>query len=470
VIFVNDPTSPDTERKQTMSLEWQDTIAKMARSDPNLRFTTLAHRLTPELLAAAYRRLRRKAAPGPDGVTVEEFGRDLDRNIEKLWYQLIDRTYRASPARRVYIPKPNGKRRPLGIANVEDRVVQTAISMVLEPIYEQDFLEFSYGFRPKRSAKDALESLRRTIDKRPVSVVFEADIRGFFDNLDHAWLRKFLGHRIADRGLLSLINKVLKSGVVEDGVVQRGKKGAPQGGPLSPMLANVYLHYVLDLWFERHFRRSCDGEAWMVRYADDFVVCFEHRHDAERFASEVRTRFAEFGLELVPDKTRLIEFGTEKGGGGPGPDGGNTFNFLGFTHYLRQRGRKRWRTARKPSQKSRRRFLAEVKQWLRAQMHIPKRYQQRALTLKLRGFYQYFGLRHCMPALWSMRFHVAGYWARILRRRSQRAHRKLQWERLKRSAWFQLPRPTRAGKRRQKKTKRPPLPAQLSLFGTPSTS
>lgn len=466
---MDDPTSPDTEREQAMSLEWQSTIAKMARSDPNLRFTTLAHRLTPELLTQAFRRLRRKAAPGPDGVTVEEFGRNLERNVGQLWNRLIDGKYRASPARRVYIPKPNGKQRPLGIANVEDRVVQTAISMVLEPIYEQDFLELSYGFRPGRSAKDALEVLRQTIDRRPVSVVFEADIRGFFDNLDHEWLRKFLGHRIADRGLLSLINKVLKSGVVEDGRVQRGKKGAPQGGPLSPMLANVYLHYVLDLWFDRRFRRSCDGGAWMVRYADDFVVCFEHHRDAERFASEVQARFAEFGLELVPDKTRMIEFDTREGGGGPGEGGGNTFNFLGFTHYLRQRGRG-WRTARKPSQKSRRRFLSEVKQWLRDHLHVAKRYQQRTLAAKLRGFYQYFGLRHCMPALWAVRFHVGTCWVKLLKRRSQRAHRTLRWSRILRSAWFNLPKPKRAGKRRKKRAKRPPPSPQLTLFGAPQPS
>lgn len=456
-------TSSDTERNNDVP-DWQETIVKLARSDPNLRFTTLAHRLTPELLEAAYRRLKRRAAPGPDGVTVTEYGEDLTERLAKLHQRLRTGKYRASPARRVYIPKPNGKLRPLGIANVEDRVVQTAIAMVLEPIYEQDFLEFSYGFRPGRSTKDALEVLRRTIDRRPVRYVFEADIRGFFDNLDHGWLRKFLGHRIADRGIHRLINKILKSGVVEEGKVTRGTTGAPQGGPLSPLLANVYLHYVLDLWFDRRFRPTCRGEASMVRYADDFVVCFEHRDEAERFATAVAERFAAFGLELVPEKTRLIEFGTSRGVQGPGPKSeASTFEFLGFTHYMRQQGRRGLRTARKPSKKSRTRFLGEVKQWLRKQMHRPIWLHRKVLTEKLRGFYQYFGLRYCLPALRHVRWHVERLWYRTLLRRSQKA-RRLTWWQVKRKPWFDLPKP--ALRRRARKRKKPEkaLHAQLSLF------
>ncbi len=329
---MSDSTSADTEREHRKSLAWQDMIAEMARADPGLRFTTLAHRLTPEVLKLVYKRLNPKAAPGPDGLTVPQYGEGLDDRIDDLHDRMVAGGYRAHPARRVYIPKPNGKKRPLGIANVEDRVVQGAIAMVLTPIYEQDFLDFSYGFRPGRSAHGALEELRRTIDRKRVRVVYEADLRGFFDNLDHGWLRKFLAHRIADRGLLRLIGKVLKSGVVqEDGRVLRTGKGAPQGGPLSPLLANIYLHYVLDLWFERRFRLTCRGVAQMVRYADDFVVCFEHQQEAERFHREVVERFAAFGLELVPEKTRLVEFGTELKDRGPGPDSGQrTFEFLGF--------------------------------------------------------------------------------------------------------------------------------------------
>ena len=460
---MTDTASADTERSTDVP-DWQETIVKLVRSDPNLRITTLAHRLTPKYLENAYRRLKRRAAPGPDGVTVEEYGENLTERVTELHERLRTGRYRASPARRVFIPKPNGKLRPLGIANVEDRVVQAAISGVLEPIYEQDFLDFSYGFRPGRSTKDALEVLRKTIDRQPVRFVFEADIRGFFDNLDHGWLRKFLGHRIADAGIHRLINKILKSGVVEDDRVIRSKKGAPQGGPLSPLLANIYLHYVLDLWFERRFRRSCKGVASMVRYADDFAVCFQHREEAERFATAVEERFAAFCLELVPEKTRLIEFGTSRGGRGPGPKTeAATFDFLGFTHYMKQRGKRGLHTARKPSKKSRTRFLAEVKQWLRKQMHRSPWLHQKVLTQKLRGFYQYFGLRHCLPALRHVRWHVERLWYRSLVRRSQKA-RRLTWWRVKRKPWFKLPEPTlrRRTKKRKKPAKAPD--AQLSLF------
>lgn len=470
-----EPTSTDTERSSSMSLAWQRTLAEMARTDPNLRFTTLAHRLNAETLRVAFRRLNRQAAPGPDGLTVEDYERGLEERLRDLHHRLRTGRYRASPARRVLIPKANGKMRPLGIANVEDRVVQTAVALVLEPIYEQDFLELSYGFRPGRSAKDALEVLRQTIDKGPIHVVFEADIRGFFDHLDHAWLRKFLGHRIADRGLLRVIGKVLKSGVEEDGVVHRSKKGCPQGGPLSPLLANIYLHYVLDLWFQRRFRRSCRGEAHLVRYADDFVVCFELREDAERFRVELDERLRAFELELHPDKTRLIEFGTDLDKQGPGPgSGGHTFDFLGFTHYMRRRPKGRLRTARKPSKKSRLRFLAEVKLWLRKHMHSSPWFHQRALTAKLRGFYTYFRLRHCAPALWHVRHQVIRAWVRTLWRRSQKA-RRLSWVRLKRKPWFKLPRVStrRSNKRKTSRASRaktrtervsPTGPAQLHLF------
>jgi len=420
-----------------MSTDWRDTIAEMARSDPKLRFTTLAHHLTPELLASAWKSLARKAAPGPDGVTVPEYGEDLDERVRDLHERMRSGRYQASPARRVYIPKPNGKLRPLGIANVEDRVVQKALVMVLEPIYEQDFLDFSYGFRPRRSAKDALEVLRKTVDGGRTRVVYEADIKGFFDNLDHGWLRKFVAHRVADRGILRLIGKVLNSGIVEDGKVTRSDKGAPQGGPLSPLLANICLHYVLDLWFDRRFRRSCRGAVSMVRYADDFVVCFEHPEEAERFGREVVERFAAFGLELVPEKTRLVEFGTEQQERGPGPEsGGRTFDFLGFTHYMRRRPKRGLKTARKPSKKSRNRFLAEAKQWLHDHMHASPWFHQKVLNQKLRGFYEYFHLRHCLPALKHVHFQAVRLWFRVLDRRSQKA--RLAWVRVMRKPWFNL--------------------------------
>jgi len=460
-----------------MYLDWQETIVTMARADSNLRFTTLAHHLDPETLEVAYKALNPNASPGPDGVTMKDFGNALDANLDELWGEMLDGKYRASPARRVMIPKPNGKLRPLGIANVADRVVQRAIAMALEPIYEQDFLDFSYGFRPGRSAKGALEDLRKTIDKGWVRVVLDADIKGFFDNLDHAWLRKFLGHRVGDGGMMRLIGKVLKSGIVEDGVVKRSKKGAPQGGPLSPLLANVYLHYVLDIWFDRRFRRSCRGRVHMVRYADDFVVCLEYPEDAARLRDELAQRLAAFELELEPDKTHLIAFDPRMQQQGPGPKTKpQTFDFLGFTHFLKARSPKRPRrvTHRIPSRKSRTRFLAGIKLWLRQQMHSNPWFHAKVLTQKLRGFYAYFSLRRCGPYLDIVCALVERLWLRTLRRRSQRACR-LTWKRIKRKPWFRLPRPkSTTWKKRKRKavavvaTPKPqPTPSrQLCLFGT----
>ena len=458
--------SPDTERKQRMSLDWQETIAKMARTDRKVRFTTLAHHLTVETLEHAYGQLNRKAAPGPDGIEVPQYGEALDASLQDLWERLRSQKYRCSTVRRVMIPKPNGKLRPLGIANVEDRVVQTAVKLVLEPIYEQDFKSFSYGFRPGRSTKDALEDLRKTVDAGWVSVMVEADIKGFFDNLDHGWLRKFLQHRIADRGLLRVIGKVLNAGVLqEDGSIVRSKRGAPQGGPLSPLLANIYLHYVLDLWFPWHCRRVCRGRARMVRYADDFVMCFEHREDAERIAHDLEERLAAFELELEASKTRLIEFGRHTDPKGRGREsGGHTFDFLGFTHYMRPR-RATLRVARLPSRKSRNRFLQRMKEWLWKHMHASPWLHQRAIVRKLQGFYQYFGLRYCRPYLWAVRSEVQRLWLRVLRRRSQRGAR-LSWAKVKRRPWFGLPgvRIRRTRKRRQRSREK--RPAQLSLFST----
>jgi RNA-directed DNA polymerase len=362
----------------------------------------------------------------------------------------------------------------LGIANVEDRVIQKALVMVLELVYEQDFLAFSYGFRPGRSAHDALEALRKTIDRGKVQWVFEADIKGFFDNLNHEWLRKFVAHRIADRGIHRLIGKVLNAGHMEDGKQVRSEQGAPQGGPLSPLLANIYLHYVLDIWFERRFRRTCRGAVEIVRYADDFVVCFEHAEEADRFSREVVERFAAFGLELVPEKTRKIRFGTEQEEKGPGPgSGGHTFNFLGFTHYMR-RLKRGLHTTRKPSQKSRLKFLGEVKAWLHKHMHHPPKLHQKVLSQKLIGFYGYFYLRNCQMALKHIRWHVEQIWYRVLGKRSQRAGKSWTWMKLRN--WFRLPEPgerksARRGERQENvgaKMRESIASVQLPLFPKPT--
>jgi len=448
-----------------MSLEWQETIARMAKNDPNLKFTSLAHRIDVEALRTAYLSLNSRTAPGSDGITVDDYAVGLDDRLEDLQERLREGRWRASPARRVYIPKPNGKQRPLAIPNVEDRVVQKALTQLLSLIYEQDFLDLSYGFRPGRSPKDALEALRKTIDKQPVSVVFEADIRGFFDNLEHEWLRKFLSHRIADRGVLRLIGKVLKSGVVEEGRVTRSRRGAPQGGPLSPLLANLYLHHVLDQWFIHRHRRTCTGRAWLFRYADDFVVCFEHRADAERFTAAVEERFQAFGLELVPEKTHRIQFGTDEDPGPPGPpsSGGGTFEFLGFTHYLRRHQRRMKsfrRVARKPSKKSRIRFHGECKRWLQRHLHASPWLHHRVLNARLRGFYAYFDLRHCRRSLRHLRRYVLRLWWQALGRRSQKS--RMSWAEVLRKPWFRLAHPGQK-KRPRKRGKKRPVPPETVL-------
>jgi group II intron reverse transcriptase/maturase len=289
--YMSKVTSADIEQNNPKSNDWQSMYINMAKADPNLRFTTLAHRLTPEFLYGALKGLNRNAAPGPDRMTVPEYERDAINRIRSLHSKMVRGAYRASPVRRVYIPKPGGKLRPLGIANVEDRVVQAAIKNLLEPIYEQDFLDLSYGYRPGRSAHDALKALQYCISRRKTRYVVEMDIKGFFDNIEHSWLRRFLSHRIADRGLLRLIAKFLNAGVVDEGGHhQRIQRGTPQGGPLSPLLANIYLHYALDLWFDRRFRRTCSGVVEMFRYADDFVACFECLEDAQSFQGSVPGR------------------------------------------------------------------------------------------------------------------------------------------------------------------------------------
>ncbi|MCF8482510.1 MAG: group II intron reverse transcriptase/maturase [Rhodospirillum sp.] len=419
-------------------------IAFKAKQDKRVRFTSLAHLLTPDFLKASFQKLNRHGAPGPDGVTMETFRETLDVEIDDVWRELRAGQYRASPIRRVYIPKANGKVRPLGVPTVRDRTVQRAVGEILSTVYEPYFKDFSYGFRPGRSTHDALESLRVTIDRAPVRWVVEADIASYFDTVNHHWLMKFLQHRIADRTLLRLVAKWIKAGVMEGGVVRRSEEGTPQGGPLSPLLANIYLHYVLDLWFDHRFRPTTVGACALVRYADDFVVCFEHKHEAERFREDLEARFAEFGLRLSAEKTRLIEFGTESTQNGQtGPsETPRSFDFLGFTHYMRRKGKREGchRVARKPSRKSRNKFLDGVADWLGRNRHLSVWFQAKVLQRKLRGYFAYFGLRYCLPALRHIKWPVERLWIMELRKRSQRHH--LWWRSVLRQPWFHsLPAP-----------------------------
>jgi RNA-directed DNA polymerase len=415
-------------------------IRAKATTDRKLRFTSLAHLLTPEFLSETWRQMNRRGASGVDGETTTEFERELETRVQDIYARLKAGIYQAPPVRRVEIPKGPGKvgTRPLGIPTVEDRLVQRAVARILEAVFEADFLDCSYGFRPGRNPHQALRSLRATLVTRKVRHLYEADIRGYFNHINHQWLMRMVAHRIADRVILRLIGKWLRAGVMQDGVVIRMEAGTPQGGPLSPLLANVYLHFVLDLWFEKKVRRRFQGEAYLVRFADDFVVSFQYKRDAEKFDRYLRNRFARFYLALADDKTRMLLFGRfaadRKAEYDERPE---MFDFLGFTHVCGTDRRGKFAVVRLPSRKSCRKFLARTKEWLSDHRHWKRRDQQRQLTTMLRGFFQYFGLHHCKRRLDAVRHEVQLQWIRVLRRRSQR-HR-LFWSYLTNSAWFELP-------------------------------
>jgi group II intron reverse transcriptase/maturase len=365
-----------------------------------------------------------------DQVTWAAYGQDLRANLEDLLRRVHGGAYRASPSRRVYIPKPDGRLRPLGIATLEDKIVQRAAVEVLNAIYEEDFLGFSYGFRPGRKPHDALDALAVGIEKRNVNWILDADIRGFYDAIDHEWLRKFVEHRIADKRVLRLIQKWLNAGVIEDGSWSASEEGAPQGASASPLLANVYLHYVFDLW-ARHWRnRQAHGDLIIVRFADDIVVGFQDRSDAERFQEDLVQRFARFNLELNAEKTRLIEFGRfaaqnrrRRGLGRP-----ETFAFLGFTHMCGKTRTGRFALRRKTIAKKMAAKLREVNALLRQRRHWPVAEQGEWLGSVVRGHTAYYGVPGNIAAVSAFRKQVTRLWGRSLRRRSQR-HR-LTWERM----------------------------------------
>jgi RNA-directed DNA polymerase len=437
---LNQGNIPYTHRNRRRMSTQLEQIAIKAKTDRTLRFTSLAHLLTPEFLIETWRQMNRRGASGVDGETTKEFERELEARVQDICARLKSGTYRAPPVRRVDIPKGPGKAgtRPLGIPTVEDRLVQRAVARIVEAVFETDFLDCSYGFRPRRSAHQALRTLRGTLVTKKVRHLYEADIRGYFTHINHQWLMRMVAHRIADGVILRLIGKWLRAGVMQDGVVIRMEAGTPQGGPLSPLLSNVYLHFVLDLWFEKKLQKWWQGEAYLTRFADDFVASFQYKRDAERFDRYLRKRFARFNLELADEKTRLLLFGrfaTErKAQYSEKPE---TFEFLGFTHVCGTDRRGTFAVIRIPAQKSCRKFLARTKKWLAEHRHWKRRDQQRQLTMMLRGFYQYFALPHCKPKLDVVRHEVQLQWVRVLRRRSQR-HR-LYWCYLLSRSWFELP-------------------------------
>lgn len=370
-------------------------IAEKARRDTRCKFTSLFHLMDKELLRGCFERLRRDAAVGIDQVSKEEYEVNLEENLAMLVEKLHRMSYVPLPVRRVYIPKPGScKQRPLGIPALEDKLVQAGLTRIVSAIYEQDFIDDSYGFRPGRSCHDALRALSHEVEKRPVNHIVEADIKGFFDNVDHEWMMRFLGHRIADKRVLRYIKRFLKAGVMEDETVRSSDEGTPQGGIISPILANIYLHYTLDLWFERRFNKTCRGKARLIRYADDWLTCFQWEEDANRYRQELEERLCRFGLEVSPEKTKVIEFGpfaemrAKRRGESP-----QTFDFLGFTHYCsRTRRGNRFRMKRITS---RRKYAAKVrvfKEWLKANRTMPTRELMGKVATKVRGHFAYYGV------------------------------------------------------------------------------
>lgn len=409
-----------------------DRIRAAAIRDRKLRFNNLMHHLDLALLRRAYLALNRRAARGTDGLSWAAYGEQLEERLPRLLERIHSGQYRPQPVRRAWIAKADGGQRPLGVTSVEDKVVQQALVWVLGSIYEVDFLGFSYGFRPGRSQHHALDALYVAITQRKVGWILDTDIRAFFDCVDHDWLLTFVAHRVSDRRVLGLIERMLKAGVMEDNGWQTAEAGTPQGGVLSPLLANIYLHYSLDLWVSAWRKRCARGEVYIVRYADDAVLAFQYRSDAEAMRRQLAERLARFSLELHPAKTQLLEFGrfadsnrAKRGEGRP-----ETFVFLGFTHICGQRRSDGgFAVHRVTAAKSVRKFVTEVKAWLMKHRHEPVAVQGRYLRQALLGFMYYFGVPGNTEALGAVRGLVCKAWFAALRRRSQKAV-KLTWQKM----------------------------------------
>jgi RNA-directed DNA polymerase len=417
-------------------------IRQTARERKGERFTALWHHVYDvDRLREAYLGIQRESAPGVDGTTWRQYGEGLEDRLQDLSERLRRGAYRAKPVRRVYIPKADGRQRPIGVPALEDKIVQRAAAEVIGAVYEADFLGFSYGFRPSRSQHDALDAVTVGLERRKVSWVLDVDIRGFFDTIDHGWLLKFIEHRIADPRVHRHVKKWLDAGVEERGVRREVERGTPQGGSISPLLSNVYLHYVLDLWADRWRKRHATGDVIIVRYADDVVMGFQRKGDAERFRRELAERFRTFGLELHPEKTRLIEFGRSadedrrnRGDGKP-----ETFNFLGFTHICARTRKGRFRVLRQTMRQRLTARLKAVHESLRRRMHEPVARVGAWIRHVVNGYYQYHAVPGNSPALRTFHHEVTRTWLRVLRRRSQ-THR-LPWKRYLTLANRWIPRP-----------------------------
>ncbi|MEN6639219.1 MAG: group II intron reverse transcriptase/maturase [Smithella sp.] len=377
-------------------------IAEKARKEPDFKFTSLYHLMNEELLRECFKRLRKDAAAGIDKMTKDMYAENLDANLSDLIGRLHRMAYIPQPVRRKYIPKPgSAKQRPLGIPCFEDKLVQAGLVRILEQVYEQDFIKDSYGFRPKRSCHDALKALSETVEHKPSSYIVEADIKGFFDNVNQEWLMKFLAHRVEDKRIQRMVKRFLKAGVAEDGSVTVGDAGTPQGGVISPLPANIHLHYALDLWFEKVYRKSCTGFARLIRFADDFVACFQYKAEAERFRVELGERLGKFGLEVEPTKTKVMEFGrfavqnAKQRGERP-----QTFDFLGFTHYCgTKRDGKGFRMKRITARKKFAAKLKIFKEWLKKARTLKTKELWETAQAKLRGHYNYYGVSDNMRGI-----------------------------------------------------------------------
>jgi RNA-directed DNA polymerase len=401
-------------------------ISEIAKKDKKLKFTCLSHLMSKESLAACFYLLKGGKASGVDKVSLEDYEADLENNLCKLEKKLKQKSYKPQPVRRVYIPKTNGKLRPLGIPAVEDKIVQMAVTRMLNAIYEQDFLDCSFGFRVKKGCHDALKAIDRMIMQNPVNYVIDADIKGFFDNVDHEWLLKMLEVRIADRTLLQLIKRFLKGGVMEDGKLYSSEKGTPQGGILSPVLANIYLHYALDEWIKYNHLKA-EGYIGMVRYADDFVICAKTWKEVRKLLENLKTRLAKFKLELAEDKTRLIEFGRfarrERNEIGKRVE---TFNFLGLTHYCGISRKGKFKIGRITEKKKLQQKIKGISEWLREVIHSDIREWWEKLRSKIIGHYQYFGISDNIRGINHFYHLVRGIVFKMLNSRSQKS--SFNWE------------------------------------------
>ncbi|WP_462405635.1 group II intron reverse transcriptase/maturase [Gracilibacillus sp. Marseille-QA3620] len=418
-------------------------IAELAKSDPKMKFTSLAHLLNVQSLIQCHHELPNNKATGVNGTTKEQYAESLEENIMDLTSRLRSKSYRPIPVRRMYIPKLNSnKRRPLGIPEHEDKIVQKGIAKVLNAIYENDFLDCSFGFRPNRNCHDALKILNFYIEKRLVSYVVDVDIKGFFDNVDHKWMMEFLKHRITDPNLLRIISRFLRGGYMEESRRYKTDKGTPQGGVISPILANVYLHYVLDLWFEKVVRKQCEGQAYMVRYADDFVCCFQHKREAIQFYESLKLRLKKFNLEIAEDKTKVIPFGrfAENNAKRTGNGKPATFDFLGFTHYCGKSKQGKFRVKRKSSRKKVQGKLKESKEWLKSNRNKNIHLIMERFRRSLVGYYNYYCITDNSRTVNDFKEKIEILLFKWLNRRSQR--KSFTWDKFRLFLqMFPLPKP-----------------------------